>query len=49
MWIIPGISFFLFGAPLFSLELCGHFLVWGVWFPSHLPLEETDRIQNFGP
>jgi hypothetical protein len=25
------------------------FPVRGVWFPSNLPLEGTDRIQNFGP
>jgi hypothetical protein len=34
--------------PLFSLEQWGHFLVWGVWFSNHLPLEGTDRIKNFG-
>jgi hypothetical protein len=33
---------------LFSLEWWGHFLVWGIWFPSHLPLKRTNRNQNFG-
>jgi hypothetical protein len=22
--------------------------LWGVWFPSRLPLERTDHVQNFG-
>jgi hypothetical protein len=40
--------FFLGWWPLlFSLEWWGHFLVRGVWFPSSLPLEGSDRIQNF--
>jgi hypothetical protein len=34
--------------PLYSLEWWGHFLLWGVWFPNHLSLEGTDRIQNLG-
>jgi hypothetical protein len=43
-------EFFLGWWPLlFSLEWWGHFLVWGVWFPSCFLLEETDRIQNFNP
>jgi hypothetical protein len=49
VWIIPEISSFEVGAPCFSLEWWGHFLVWGVWFASHLPLEGTNLIQNFGP
>jgi hypothetical protein len=32
---------------LFSLERWGCFLVLGVWFPNHLPLEGTDRIRMF--
>jgi hypothetical protein len=32
---------------LSSLECWGHSLVRGVWFPSRLPLERTDRIQSF--
>jgi hypothetical protein len=48
VWIIPGISSFLVGGPSsFSLECWGRSLVWGVWFPSHLPLEGTDLIQKF--
>jgi hypothetical protein len=34
---------------LFSLEWWGCFLVQDVWSSSRLPLEGTDRIQNFGP
>jgi hypothetical protein len=42
--------FFLDWWPLlFSLEWWDHFLIQGVWFPSHLPLEGIDRIKNFGP
>jgi hypothetical protein len=33
----------------FSLEWWRHVLVRGIWFPSRLPLEGTDHIQNFGP
>jgi hypothetical protein len=41
--------FFLGWWPLlFNLEWWGYFLVWGVWFPSCLPLEGIDRIQNIG-
>jgi hypothetical protein len=41
--------FFLGWWPLlFILDWWGHFLVWGVRFPSHLPLEGTDRIESFG-
>jgi hypothetical protein len=44
-----GLAFFLGWWPLlFSLEWWSCFLVWGVWFPNHLPLEGTNRIQNFG-
>jgi hypothetical protein len=41
-------KFFLGWWPLlFSLKWWGHFLVRGVWFPSHLLLEGTDHIQGF--
>jgi hypothetical protein len=53
-WRSDGRGLFL-GSVLFRLVapplqpgVVGHFLVWGVWFPSHLPLEGTDCIQNFG-
>jgi hypothetical protein len=37
--------FFLYWWPqLFGLEWWGHFLVWGVWFLSHLMLKGIDRI-----
>jgi hypothetical protein len=32
---------------LFSLKWCSHFLIWGVWFFSRLPLEGTNHIQDF--
>jgi hypothetical protein len=45
----PRDLFFLDWWPLlFSLEWLGHFLVWGVWFSSHLPSEGINHIQNFG-
>jgi hypothetical protein len=47
--IVPGINSFYVGAPLFSLEWWVCFLVRGVWFSSRLPLEGTNRIQNFLP
>jgi hypothetical protein len=48
-WFIREISLFLGWWPLlFSLEWWGHLLVRSLWFSSHLPLEGTDRIQNFG-
>jgi hypothetical protein len=38
-------KFFLGWWPLlFSLEWWGHFLEWGVWFPSYLPLDGADHI-----
>jgi hypothetical protein len=36
-------------APPLQPEVVGLYSVRGVWFPSHLPLEGTSRIQNFGP
>jgi hypothetical protein len=35
-------------APPLQLGVVGPYLVRGVWFTSHLPLEGTDRIYNFG-
>jgi hypothetical protein len=50
MWIIPGFSFFsLVTPPPSSAWSGGAFSGMGVWFPSRLPLEGTDRIENFGP
>jgi hypothetical protein len=34
-------------APLSGLEWQGLYPIWGVWFPSRMPLEGTNRIQNF--
>jgi hypothetical protein len=33
--------------PLFSQEWWGHFLVWGVWFPSRLTLEGNRPYLEF--
>jgi hypothetical protein len=46
MWITPGISFFRLVAPPLQPRVVGSYLVRGVWFSSHLPLEGTDHIQN---
>jgi hypothetical protein len=45
----PGLVCFRLVAPPLQSAVVGHFLVWDVWFPSHLLLEGTDSIQNFGP
>jgi hypothetical protein len=46
----------LMGSVLFSLVVpplqsgvVGLYPVWGAWFPNHLLLEGTSRIQNLGP
>jgi hypothetical protein len=44
MLITSRISFLGGWHLLFSLEWRGLYLVWGVWFPSHLLLEGIDRI-----
>jgi hypothetical protein len=49
MWMAHGISLLSGWTLFFSLELWVLFLIWGVWFPSHLPLEGTEHIKNFGP
>jgi hypothetical protein len=35
-------------APLLQLGMVEPYLIWGAWFPSHVPLEETGCIQIFG-
>jgi hypothetical protein len=48
MWTVSRISF-IDGRPFpFSREWLGLYLVWGVWFPSHLPLDKTNCVHNFG-
>jgi hypothetical protein len=42
--ILPRLVYLFWWANLFSLERWGCFLVWGVWFPSRMPLEGTDHI-----
>jgi hypothetical protein len=37
----------LVALPL-HLRVMGPYLLWGVWYSSHLPLKGTDGIQNFG-
>jgi hypothetical protein len=46
--LLLGLVLFRLVAPPLQLGVVGIYLVWGVWFPSHLPLDETDRIQNYG-
>jgi hypothetical protein len=35
--------------PPLQPRVVGPYPLRGVWFPSHLPLEGTDGIKNFGP
>jgi hypothetical protein len=35
---------FELGSPSSSARCGGTYLVWGAWFPSHVPLEETGHI-----
>jgi hypothetical protein len=43
-----GVSFLGGWAFLFSLEWWDLYMVWGVWLPSHLPLEGVDHIRIHG-
>jgi hypothetical protein len=45
----PNLVLFRLVAPPLQIEVVGPYLVCGVWFPSHLPLERASRIQNFEP
>jgi hypothetical protein len=45
---IPSLVHFRFMAPSLQPEVMGPFPVRDVWFPCHLLLEETGRIQNYG-
>jgi hypothetical protein len=47
--IAPGSVLFRLVAPPHQLGVVGTYPVLGVWFSSHLLLEGTSRIQNFGP
>jgi hypothetical protein len=47
--LLQGLVLFRLVAPPLQPGVVGLYPVWGVWFPSHLPLEGTGRIQNFGP
>jgi hypothetical protein len=47
--IAPGFGSFSVGGPSSSVKSGGPYLVHGVCFSSHLLLEGTDRIDNFGP
>jgi hypothetical protein len=44
-----GSILFRLVAPPLQPRVVGSYLVRGVWFPNHLPLEGTSRIQNFRP
>jgi hypothetical protein len=46
--LLPGLVLFRFVAPPLQTGVVGPYLVRGVWFLSHLLLERTGRIQNFG-
>jgi hypothetical protein len=48
MDLFPRLVLFMLGAPPLQPRVVGPYPVWGVWFPSHLPLEGSGRIQNFG-
>jgi hypothetical protein len=47
--LFSSLVLFRLVAPPLQLGVVGSYPVWGVWFPSHLPLDGTDRIQMFGP
>jgi hypothetical protein len=42
-----GLVLFRWVAHPLQPRVVGPYLVWGVWFPNCLPLEGTDRIQDF--
>jgi hypothetical protein len=47
--LLSGLVLFRFVAPHLQLGVVGPYLIQGVCFPSRLPLDGIDRIQNFGP
>jgi hypothetical protein len=48
--LLSGLVLFrLLPPPPLQPGVGGLYTVRGVWFPSHFPLEQTGRIQNFGP
>jgi hypothetical protein len=47
--LLLGLVLFRLVAPPLQPRVVVLYLIWGVWFPSHLPLERTGHIQNFGP
>jgi hypothetical protein len=47
--LLSGLVLFRLVAPPVQSRVVGSYLVQGVWFPSHLSLEGTGRIQNFIP
>jgi hypothetical protein len=48
-WIVPVTRSIRLVTPPVQPGVMGPYPVWGVWFSSHLPLEGTGCIQNFGP
>jgi hypothetical protein len=36
----------MFVVSFFQLGEVGRYLIWGTWFPNHLPLDETDPYQT---
>jgi hypothetical protein len=47
--LFVGLNIFRLVAPPLKPGVVGPCLVRGAWLPSRVPLEETDRIQIFGP
>jgi hypothetical protein len=47
--LLPGSDFFRLIAPPLQSGVVRLYLIHGVWFSSHLLLEEIDRIQKFKP
>jgi hypothetical protein len=46
--LLSGLVLFRFVAPPLQPGVVRFYPIWGVWFPSRLPLEGPSRIQNFG-
>jgi hypothetical protein len=46
--LLPGLVLFSLVVPPLQLRVVGPYPVWGVWFPSRLPLEWTGHIYNLG-
>jgi hypothetical protein len=47
--LLPGLVLFRLVALARQPGVMGSYPTQGAWFPSHLLLEGTDHIQNYGP